>query len=94
MRTELVARQPATLLRRAVATYYGLPDGTLRWLESYGWNLGEILVAGNLSVRSELSFEEIAGLYHSRRDWRAVARQAGVRMAEIYQPTMTRRITP
>jgi hypothetical protein len=92
-RSEFVSRRPAVLLRRAVATYYGLPDATLRSLEAQGWRLEEILIAGNLSVRSELSFEEILALRSVSRDWREVARRSGVRQAEIYEPTISRRVS-
>jgi hypothetical protein len=91
-RMEFVEPRPGVLLRRIIGTYYGLPDARLRSLEATGWTLAEILVAGNLSVRSEFSFEEILALRSRSRDWPEVARRSGVRQTEIYQPTIPRRV--
>jgi hypothetical protein len=92
-RMEFVRPEPGELLRRAIALYYALPPATLRSLEARGWELEEILVAGNLFVRSEASFSEIVAFRDLGRDWPAIARQIGVDVAEIYQPTIPRRAT-
>jgi hypothetical protein len=90
-RMEFVRPEPATLLRRAVASYYVLPEMTLRELQARGWSLDHVVVAGNVGIRSELTFEEIVTLWESHRDWPEVARRAGVDPSEIYQPTVPRR---
>ena len=90
-RMEFVKLETDELIRRAIATYYALPAGTLRSLEARGWNLEPILVAGNLSVRSEASFAEIVALRDSGLDWPAVAQRLGVDPEEIFRPTISRR---
>jgi hypothetical protein len=90
-RMEFVRPEPGELLHRAIATYYALPPGTVRYLEARGWELEEILVAGNLSVRSEASFAEIVALRDAGHQWNAIARHIGVDVGEIFQPTISRR---
>jgi lambda repressor-like predicted transcriptional regulator len=92
-RLELTPRTPAALLHRAVATYYALPPATMRGLEAGGWTLGDFLVAGNLTYRSEASFEEIAALRDAGQEWETIARQIGVAPEDLYRPASPRRVT-
>jgi hypothetical protein len=91
-RLELAPRDQSAILRRAVATYYALPASTVRELESRGWNMGDVLVAGNLAYRSEATFEEVVALHDAGQDWSAVAGRIGVAAEDLYQPTMIRRV--
>lgn len=91
-RLELTPRTPAALLHRAVATYYALPPAAMRELEAGGWTLGDVLVAGNLTYRSEASFEEIVALRDAGQEWDAIARQVGVGPEDLYRPGVARRV--
>jgi hypothetical protein len=93
-RLETTPREPEMLLRRVVATYYALPHSTIRELESQGWTLNDILVAGNLAHRSEATFEEVAALRNAGNDWNAVSERIGVATETLHQPTLPRRILP
>lgn len=92
-RLELAPRDQSEILRRAVSTYYALPASTVRELEARGWNLGDILVAGNLAHRSEATLEEIVALHDAGQDWNGVAGRIGVAPEDLYQPTAVRRVT-
>jgi hypothetical protein len=92
-RLELAPRDQSEILRRAVSTYYALPASTVRELEARGWNLGDILVAGNLAHRSEATLEEIVALHDAGQDWNGVAGRIGVAPEDLYQPTAIRRVT-
>jgi hypothetical protein len=91
-RLELAPRDQPALLRRAVSTYYVIPSGTMRDLETRGWTLTDVLVAGNLAHRSEASLEEVIALKDAGQDWNTIADRIGVATSDVYQPTAIRRV--
>jgi hypothetical protein len=91
-RLELAPSTSSALLRRSVAHYYALPPSTIRELEAQGWSLSDILVAGNLSHRSEASFDEVVALRQGGEEWRGIAERIGVAPEELHMPTTARRV--